>query len=346
MQKQELIKIGTEMFGGSRWGGKLAEVAGVSPATISQALNGAPISKKTAARILDAYNAYSDNAPVSQKVVKMVAPQIAETDEQIASRINKRFSIMNRMVQGVIAGDIRSMIVYGAPGIGKTFDIEKALKKASHTGLHYDMIKGSASAPGLYQALYNARKGGVVVIDDCDSIFDDEDALNILKGALDSTDERVISWRKNSSWVYDVNSQSDDEEEEGGRKSKRERLPNMFEFEGAVIFITNLDFEAKISGGSRMAPHFEALMSRSLYLNLTLSTTRDKIIRIKQIFVNAGMYRSCGVNEVEAAEIMDFVMDHAEDFNELSLRLMKHVTQIFQLGGDWKDVLKITKMKG
>lgn len=261
-----------------------------------------------------------------------------ETEEQIADRIAKRFSIMNRMVDGVINGFVPSMIVFGAPGIGKTWDIDKALKRAAATdGLEYDVVKGACTAPGLYNALYKMRDGGVVVLDDCDGIFRDEDALNLLKSALDSTDERTISWRKMSSWVYDPDITSDDE-------VKDDQVPNKFDFNGSVIFITNIDFQAKIAAESKMSPHFKALMSRSLYLDLTLKTIRDRLVRIRQVFLGP-MHESEGLNPVQAAELMEFVESKATEWQELSLRMMKHATQIYKLGGDWKDILVTMKAK-
>lgn len=260
-----------------------------------------------------------------------------ESEEEIANRIGKRFNILDRMTDGVVAKFIPSMIVFGAPGIGKTWNIEKALKEAATTGLEYDMVKGACTAAGLFMALYKMRNGGIVVLDDCDGIFRDEDALNVLKSALDSTDCRNISWRKLSSWVYDPDVTSEDE-------AREDQVPNKFEFKGSVIFITNIDFQAKIADESKMSPHFKALMSRSLYLDLTLKTIRDRLVRIKQVYLGP-MHEAEGLDPVQAAEVMSFVEDNATKWQELSLRLMKHLTQIYKLGGDWKDIATVTKMK-
>jgi len=244
----------------------------------------------------------------------------------------------NRMVEGVISGFVPSMIIFGAPGIGKTWDIDKALKRAhASNGLAYDMVKGACTAPGLYNALYKMKDGGVVVLDDCDGIFRDEDALNLLKSALDSTDERIISWRKMSSWVYDPDITSEDD-------VKDDQVPNKFEFSGSVIFITNIDFQEKIAAESKMSPHFKALMSRSLYLDLTLKTIRDRLVRIKQVFLGP-MHEAEGLTPVQAAELMEFVESKATEWQELSLRMMKHASQIYKLGGDWKDILVTMKAK-
>lgn len=255
------------------------------------------------------------------------------TDEQISARIAERFSIMNRMVRGVIGGFIPAMIIYGAPGIGKTWDVEKALREANETsGLTYDVISGGCSASGLYCALYRQRNGGVVVLDDCD-VFKEEETLNILKAALNSAGERRIAWSKKSSWVTD----KDEEDDQG-------RIPDRFNFKGSVIFITNNDFQEMIAKGSKISDHLNALMSRSLYLDLTLKTAREKLIRIRQVFLGS-MYQSEGLTHDQAAELMKFVEDNVTRWYELSLRQMNHLCQIYRLGEGWQRVAEVTKMK-
>jgi hypothetical protein len=126
-------------------------------------------------------------------------------------------------------------------------------------------VSGSISAVGLYQALWYTRNGGILVLDDVDDVFRDETALNLLKGALDSSPVRTISWRKEARWL-----------DENG-------IPDRFEFKGHVVFLTNIDFETIIQSGKRDAEHFKALIDRSMYLCLTLRTRRDFMIRIRQV---------------------------------------------------------------
>jgi len=266
------------------------------------------------------------------------APVVAvktETDAEILSRITSRFDMLEKLAEGAIDGTIRSMICFGAPGVGKTYGIEKLLN--SQSDVSFDIIKGSCSAPGLYIALFNARKGGVVTLDDCDSVFDDEATLNLMKAALDSTDKRTISWRKLSSWI-DENLHEDDYEE------GESVYPNSFEFKGSMILLTNIDMQAKVEKGAKMSAHFKALMSRSLYLDLTMKTNREILIRIKDVFVNA-MAPQMNISKSETVEIFEYVNANADQMIDLSLRLMVHIVDIFKLGGDWKEMVEITKMK-
>jgi hypothetical protein len=59
------------------------------------------------------------------------------------------------------------------------------------------------SGIGLFATLYKySDPKNVIVLDDCD-IWQDQDALNILKGALDSGKTRRISWNKDSRILSD-----------------------------------------------------------------------------------------------------------------------------------------------
>ena len=45
------------------------------------------------------------------------------TDEQIAKRIEDRFNILNEITAGVASDTVRSLIVSGAPGMGKSVGV-------------------------------------------------------------------------------------------------------------------------------------------------------------------------------------------------------------------------------
>ena len=126
-----------------------------------------------------------------------------ETDEEIMQRLADRFEILEEMTRAVKKGDVRSMIVTGPPGVGKSFGVEKVLSKhdvfadvANDSKLKkYEVVKGAMSALGLYSKLYEySDKKSILVFDDCDSVLLDDLSLNILKAALDSGKKRMIHW--------------------------------------------------------------------------------------------------------------------------------------------------------
>jgi hypothetical protein len=160
------------------------------------------------------------------------APAVEATDEEVMARIRGRFEILDEMTKAAVAGDVRAMIVSGPPGVGKSYGVEKIVEaaclfdKISGKRLRAEVVKGSATPIGLYQTLYKySDKNCVLVFDDCDSILLDDVSLNLLKGALDTGKKRKISWLSESSTL------------------RREGIPDQFNFNGTVIFITNLKFD-------------------------------------------------------------------------------------------------------
>lgn len=326
-----ISQVGQELYGDA-WKNHIHIDLNVSPRLINKMQEAGIVPYYIQLRLRKIMEQRQNKVVVDHKVVQ-------ETDEEIATRINKRFSIMRRMVDGTIDQTIRSMIVSGAAGVGKTYDIDSILRKYEKSGQlkHYDLIKGAVSPPGLYVALFHAKDGGVIVVDDSDNIFDDEQSFNILKGALDSSDVRTISWRKNSSWIYSDIKGDGIVDEDG-------RYPDRFDFKGSIIFITNLNFEEKIKQNSKMSIHFSALMSRSLYLDLTLHSNREKLIRIKDVFFNS-IAKKEQLNDVDANEIYEYLIANSDRMMELSLRTIKHVAGLRKLGDDWKEIVEVTLFK-
>ena len=152
--------------------------------------------------------------------------------------------------------------------------------------------------------LYKFRNAGdVVVFDDADAIFYDDVSLNILKAATDSSSKRMISWMSEAKF----------EDDDG------DIIPRRFEFKGTIIFITNIDFDAMIERGHKLAPHLSALVSRAHYIDLAMKTKRDYYVRIKQV-VKQGMLANAGFTSSEEADIMQFVEKNFNNLRETSLR--------------------------
>jgi hypothetical protein len=255
-----------------------------------------------------------------------------ETDEEVMTRIGERFDIMDSMTQAVVEGVVRSMIVVGPPGVGKSFGITKKLAEANLFNLmageiRYDVVKGATTALGLYAKLYEfSREGDVLVFDDCDSILMDELSLNILKAALDTNKKRYIHWNSDSKLL------------------QREGIPNKFEFKGACIFITNIKFETIRS--AKLRDHLSALESRSHYIDLTMNTMRDKILRIKQIAETGELFKEYRFENGEGDEILNFMNDNQNRLREMSMRCAVKLADLRKTMPDkWKRTAEITLMK-
>ena len=258
-----------------------------------------------------------------------------ETDEEIMERLKQRFDILEDMTRAVKKGDVRSMIVTGPPGVGKSFGVEKVLSKhdvfadvANDSKLKkYEVVKGAMSAIGLYSKLYNySDKKCILVFDDCDSVLLDDLSLNILKAALDSSKKRMIHWNTDS------------------RLLRSEGVPNSFEFKGGAIFITNIKFEHVRS--KKLKDHLEALESRCHYLDLTIDTEREKLLRIKQVIRDCDMLADYALEDWAKMEVVDFITANAKRMRELSLRMVLKVADIrVSMPANWKAVVEVTCMR-
>jgi hypothetical protein len=256
-----------------------------------------------------------------------------QTDEERMAEIAERFEILTEMTKAATAGDIRAMIVSGPPGVGKSFGVELEIEKATLLDqiagrrLRAEVVKGSATAIGLYQALYKySDPNCVIVFDDCDSILLDDVCLNLLKGALDSGKKRKISWLSDS------------------RILRSEGIPDSFEFKGSVIFITNLKFDKMKS--QKLKDHLDALQSRCHYLDLTLDTMRDKVLRIKQIARSGELFADLELSDIAQDEIIGFMDANKNRLREMSLRMAIKIGQLYKsFPTKWQALAQSTCMK-
>ena len=255
-----------------------------------------------------------------------------ETDEETIERMRERFDMLEDMTRATKKGDVKAMIVSGPPGVGKSFGVEKVLGKHDLIATlgerppKYEVVKGAMSAIGLYCKLYKmADKDNVIVFDDCDSIFADELSLNILKAALDSKKTRRIHWNTDSF------------------KLRNEGVPDCFEFKGSAIFITNIKFDNVKS--KKMRDHLEALESRCHYIDLTIDTDREKMLRIKQI-TKDGMLAEYNLGQDTEQDIIDYIDQNKKKLRELSLRTVLKIADLAKAFPDkWEAMAENTVMR-
>ena len=166
------------------------------------------------------------------------------------------FDNLRRLTKMVGKGIQPSLVITGSAGTGKTYLVKQTLSEMGlEESTDFVHFKGRATAAGLFVTLYeNCDK--IVVLDDCDSVFKDADAVNILKGALDSYDIRKISYLTTKPL----------KDEFGGP------LPRTFEFTGKIIFISNI----------HQSDLDEAIRSRSFVADVDL-TKGQMFDRVEQL---------------------------------------------------------------
>ena len=241
----------------------------------------------------------------------------AERDSKFG--INTRFEFVEKLVNMVATGVQPSAVITGEGGLGKTHTVTKTLEANGYKDMSdlsefqvgatiarsktFTMVKGYSTAKGLYRTLFENNKS-VIVFDDCDAVLKDPVALNLLKGALDSYGKRIISWN--------ADMRDDD-------------LPRSFNFEGRVIFISNMD-QDKID---------QAIRSRSMMIDLTM-TLDQKIDRMEFIaHQDSFMPEYLIAHKMDA---LDLIRSLKDECKEISMRTLISVTKIRSANKDWKSL--------
>lgn len=195
-----------------------------------------------------------------------------------------------------------ALLITGQGGIGKSYNVEKILDQYGKRHETWERVKGKSSAAAMYNTLwYNRNK--IVVFDDCDSVLKDPDAINVLKGALDSSNFREISWAtKGEGLVYTLD--LDDNEEIAQRCQEwsqdhhgKEGIPNHFIFEGEVIFISNLK-------KAEIYKRDSALLTRCTCIDVVLSA-QGVMKRIETVLPYIKVYKAMGARGSEGKDITD-----------------------------------------
>ena len=169
--------------------------------------------------------------------------------------IKERFEFLEELIMLVIDGDAKSLVISGEGGVGKTHTVLKTMSNAGKINVNtilpslddldivpddneeeiedkilsqidkpkgdFIVVKGHSSPKALYRLMYENRDR-TIIFDDCDSVLKDSDAISLFKSALDTYEDRWVSWYVEKSF---------------GQESD---LPLSFKFKGNIIFISNM----------------------------------------------------------------------------------------------------------
>lgn len=262
-----------------------------------------------------------------------------KTDAEILNEIQMRFKMVNQSVSSIFRGGQSGVIVSGPAGCGKSFNVEKKInaeKEIMGDDFKFKHLKGATmSYTGLYSLLWEFRDGGVIVFDDSDKMWEDEDMMNTMKSAMDTSKKRFISTASGGRWVKNLAEDSGVEEEE-----IRE-----FEFKGKIIFITNKDINGLIEKGRKGSEHFAALVDRAFYVDLEMFSLRAKYLWCEYIFMEF-IAPQQGLSDELTLEIMEFVSDNRYNLRGMSVREIEIIASVANdpvFANDWKDFIKVTR---
>ena len=215
------------------------------------------------------------------------------------------FANIERLTKMVGKGIQPSLVITGSAGTGKTHLVKSTLAgmglRESFEFVHF---KGRATAAGLFVTLYeNCDK--IIILDDCDSVFKDADAVNILKGALDSYDTRNISYITTKPLKDEFGS----------------HLPRTFEFTGKIIFISNI----------AQSSLDEAIRSRSFVADVDL-TKKQMFARMDQLMDKM----ESGIPVAAKTQALDLMKELEAEFEgvDINLRSFIKAARICAMGFD------------
>lgn len=251
--------------------------------------------------------------------------------DDLLADIKSRFDTLSRIMDGIVRGNIRSVIVSGAPGVGKTFTIESKLEAAKAAGKikKYTLVRGTISPIGLFVALWeNRQEGEVLVIDDSDGVYADEAGVNIIKAATDSGKKRTISYLKEVAMF-----------EQNG-------IPKTFQYSGSFVVVTNLDMAREVASKSKMAVHLSAVMNRAIYLDLAIHSQQALIARIEDVIRTTQMLQDEGLDAAQIEAVLLWLKENQSNVRSLSLRTaMILAGMILTEPTTWKLTAKVTLLK-
>lgn len=295
MGKQQVIQDAIERTSGRFTNKDIANITGCSIAyaanTIQQMVNSGKVRQ------------FEGTRPQQYMVV---------TDEQPCNKVEldvaTRFKYLENLASMVINGHQPSVLLTGGPGIGKSYLIRKQLKKHGLVEGDYIIASGHSTPLGLYQLLHDNRDS-LIVLDDCDSVWNDPVAVNLLKAALDSYDSRFISWHSS--------------------KAEQMELERCFEFTGRIIFISNLSINKLDS----------AVRSRAFCYNLHLS-----VPEICEYMTGILQDIEPKVEMSIKKEVLNFLKTISSEFENFSIR---HLIQAIRIRTgcsselDWQTMVRV-----
>jgi hypothetical protein len=251
-----------------------------------------------------------------QTALNLINPPRGTDDEDVdvgetaPTALEERQRLLAHHVRLVARGLSTGLFVYGSQGgLGKSRTV---LRTLAEEGISPVLINSHVTPLALYAALYHNRRGGVIFLDDVDSIFGSMAHLGLLRSALWG-DPRIVTYGS---------SQLDD-------------LPASFVFEGRLVFCANVI--------PKRNDAFRAVLTRCDLFQLDAS--RDEVVELMRSVASAG-YGPLSADE--CLEVVDFIEGNGDD-GGISMRLLvpsfRKVIYARSEGLDWRPLV-LTQLRG
>jgi len=200
----------------------------------------------------------------------------------------KQIDLYSEYINMVSKNVINGLFCYSKTGMGKTYNTLKILK---NNNIDYKYYNGVLTPVEFYKLLHD-NHDKVIVLDDIETIMNNDKFIDLLKACLYSpTKKRVVNY-KTSAVVL-------------------EEYPDSFEFEGGLIILMN---EIKcVKDLSYMA-----FMSRCIEFNFVLDfdTLKKKSLEILE---------KKGVNKEKKSKIKDIINNKISLKHDFNFRLLERL---------------------
>ncbi len=219
---------------------------------------------------------------------------------------------MEKYIEMVCDGLSNFCVVHSQGGLAKTWSSQAILKKKK---IEYAYLNSFTSPLELYNFLYDNAQDKVILIDDCEGIWDNKAIISILKNATELNGKRTIGWNSTTSKL-------------GGRG-------NTCSFNSRIILLTNQ------LPNIEKNKHIEALLSRAFLCRLNF-THKEKIDIIQE--VSKRDYRE--LKEEERKDVFEFIDRNTnESTKDLSIRTLIKCYHFYMFDkAIWKELgLRILK---
>jgi len=248
----------------------------------------------------EAQRAYSQLEGIYRAINGVDPVRIYREGGDTVEKIFDNLSDFTRVVSGKHSN---SLLVRGPGGIGKTYTIQDTLDKDETP---YVILKGYSAPAAFYNYLHRHRDS-LIILDDCDNIFDEKVGLNVLKAVLDTYDTRQVSWNSTTAVV-----------------DKKH-----FTFNGQIIFISNLSLR-------RLSGHLEALLTRIHVYSMDL-TREDMVEKMKYIAGSCTYKKS---TEEDRQIVVKFLEEKRDLIPTLNLRHYVKALDLMAFSRDrWGELL-------
>lgn len=260
--------------------------------------------------------------------------------------INDQLSMFQSRIRQVSRKHRTACAIDGPPGIGKGYSLRLV---ANEEGIKFRTLNGTTA--GLSQSIYQYRDTPVLVMDDFDLVLRSKPMATLFKDACAIQYDDPAS-RNRKVLPRTITNDTKEAITNANRPVEKRDMklaPPKFTISCGFVMMTNEDIARACTIDKGMVEHVAALKSRGLDF-IHLSREREHLLDYV-VTVATTTERSRfqgGLTTSEYSEVLKFLEDNADRFEELSFRKIDEMVQDYCTlpPGSWKEHQKINFLVG